>query len=123
MSSVIVIGAGASGLAAARALSKRGRQVVVLEARERIGGRIHTSTTDGFSEPVEFGAEFIHGDLPHTFQLVKEVGAATREDNGRQWTVESGKKSEGEFFDDGWDQFIAGLKKLDHDMSIAEFLE
>jgi monoamine oxidase len=123
MSSVIVIGAGASGLAAARALSKRGQQVVVLEARERIGGRIHTSNSDGFSEPVEFGAEFIHGDLPHTLKLVKEAGVAIREGNGRQWNVENGKKEEGEFFDDGWDKLIAGLKKLDHDMSIGEFLE
>lgn len=123
MSSVIVIGAGASGLAAAKTLSERDNQVVVIEARERIGGRIFTNRADGFSVPVEHGAEFIHGDLPHTQQLAKDAGVAFREGEGRQWSVESGKKEEGEFFDTGWDKLIEALKKLDHDMSIAEFLD
>ncbi len=123
MSSVIVIGAGASGLAAARILSKRGKQVVVIEARDRIGGRTFTSSIDGFSMPVEFGAEFIHGDLPLTQRLAKEAGVALREGSGRQYSVESGKKQEGEFFDTGWDKLIGALKKLDHDMSIAQFLD
>ena len=123
MSSIIVIGAGASGLSAARALSKTGHQVVVLEARERIGGRICTHDGNGFSMPVELGAEFIHGDLPLTQKLAKEAGVTMREGKGRQWSVESGKKEEGEFFDTGWDKLIGELKKLDHDMSIGEFLE
>lgn len=123
MSSVIVIGAGASGLNAARALSKRGHQVLVLEARDRIGGRIHTSIDSGFSTPVEFGAEFIHGDLPHTQKLAKEAGVTMREGDGKQWRVEGGKKEEGQFFDKGWDKFITELKKLEHDISIGKFLE
>jgi monoamine oxidase len=123
MSSVIVIGAGASGLAAARVLSKTGKQVTVLEARDRIGGRIFTCAADGFSLPVEYGAEFIHGDLPLTQRLAKNAGVKLREGNGRQWTVESGEKHEGEFFDAHWDKLVKELKKLDHDMSIAEFLD
>lgn len=61
----VVIGAGFAGLTAARDVRKAGGRVVVLEARDRIGGRVHTERHfAGF--PVEFGAEFIHGDLVPT---------------------------------------------------------
>lgn len=58
---VLVVGAGAAGLAAARALHDAGHDVVVLEARDRIGGRIHTRDVGG--APVDAGAMFIHGDV------------------------------------------------------------
>jgi monoamine oxidase len=57
---VLVIGAGMSGLAAAQTLKGRGHQVVLLEARDRIGGRIWTST-QWPDLPVDFGASWIHG--------------------------------------------------------------
>ena len=69
---VIVIGAGASGLAAMRKLVEAGLHVCMLEASNTIGGRIST-ITDGFTGPVEAGAEFIHGKLPITFELIKEA--------------------------------------------------
>jgi monoamine oxidase len=56
---VVVIGAGIAGLTAARTLSAAGRSVVVLEARERPGGRIRTVELGG--APVELGATWIHG--------------------------------------------------------------
>ena len=68
--SILIIGAGAAGLAAARELSHAGHEVVVLEARERAGGRILTHFESG--GPVELGAEFIHGTPP-------EIGALLRE--------------------------------------------
>lgn len=123
MSSVIVIGAGASGLAAARTLSQRGHHVVVIEARDRIGGRTFTHSANGFSMPVEHGAEFIHGDLPRTQRLAKEAGVSLREGVGREYNVESGKKEEGEFFDTSWHKLIEALKNLGHDMTIAQFLD
>lgn len=56
---VIIIGAGISGLAAARELQQRGYQVLILEARNRIGGRIWTDRSFGF--PLDMGASWIHG--------------------------------------------------------------
>src|SRR5438046_2981696 len=58
---VVVIGAGMAGLAAAGRLSRAGLRVVVVEARERIGGRVHTLRESDWPVPVEAGAEFIHG--------------------------------------------------------------
>lgn len=55
----IVIGAGVAGLTAARLLSKAGRRVVVLEARDRTGGRVHTDRSDGLV--TDLGASWIHG--------------------------------------------------------------
>ena len=70
---VLVIGAGAAGLAAARMLADAGRQVLVLEARDRIGGRVWTDHQFG-GIPVERGAEFIHGDTAHTWQWLRRAG-------------------------------------------------
>ncbi len=56
---VIVVGAGVAGLSAAKALQDAGRDVVVLEARDRIGGRVHTPTVGG--APVDAGAMYVHG--------------------------------------------------------------
>jgi len=56
---VIVVGAGVSGLTAAQVLHRSGIEVLVLEARDRIGGRTHTATLDG--DPVDLGAAWVHG--------------------------------------------------------------
>ena len=55
----IVIGAGVAGLTAARLLTRAGRRVVVLEARDRVGGRVVTDRTDG--HVTDLGASWIHG--------------------------------------------------------------
>ncbi|KAJ3692904.1 hypothetical protein LUZ60_011999 [Juncus effusus] len=57
--SVIVIGAGISGIAAARALSNYSFKVTVLESRDRIGGRVHTDYS--FGCPIDMGASWLHG--------------------------------------------------------------
>lgn len=57
----LVIGAGTAGLVAAREIAQAGKAVRVLEARDRIGGRVWTDRALA-DHPVEFGAEFIHGD-------------------------------------------------------------
>jgi monoamine oxidase len=66
----IVIGAGAAGLACARDLTGAGKRVCILEARDRIGGRIDTRRLSGIGVPIELGAEFIHGEPETTFAIV-----------------------------------------------------
>jgi polyamine oxidase len=70
----IIIGAGMAGLSAARKLVDAGKSVVVLEARERIGGRIHTDRSLGFA--AELGANWIHGTTGNPLvDLAKASGA------------------------------------------------
>uniref|UniRef100_A0A6M2EG89 Amine oxidase domain-containing protein n=1 Tax=Populus davidiana TaxID=266767 RepID=A0A6M2EG89_9ROSI len=57
--SVIVIGGGIAGVAAARALHDASIEVVLLESRDRLGGRVHTDFSFGF--PVDLGASWLHG--------------------------------------------------------------
>ncbi len=70
---VIILGAGAAGLAAAQILSASGKSVLLLEARDRIGGRICTIRDPAFGTPVEMGAEFIHGRPQVTWDLVRKA--------------------------------------------------
>ncbi len=73
MCDTIIIGAGAAGMAAGRTLKDAGKNVLVLEAQNRAGGRVWTDDT--FADfPVELGAEFIHGGKVITHKLVKEAG-------------------------------------------------
>jgi monoamine oxidase len=58
---VAIVGAGVSGLAAARSLTRHGRSCVVLEAGDAIGGRVRTLRRPGWQIPIELGAEFVHG--------------------------------------------------------------
>jgi monoamine oxidase len=90
---VLVIGAGAAGLAAARALVDGGRRVIVLEARARIGGRVWTDRSFA-AIPVERGAEFIHGEQADTWALVRRAGLRTESFSrwqGRRIVAEDGR--------------------------------
>jgi monoamine oxidase len=66
---VVVIGAGAAGLAAARELVRMQLPVVVLEARRRLFGRVHTIQDRAWPGPIELGAEFIHDDAPLSLEM------------------------------------------------------
>lgn len=119
---ILVIGAGASGLMAACTLTNAGKNVVVLEARGRIGGRIHSVTDTGGFKHAEFGAEFVHGDLPVTLSLLKEAGIATRTVDFEMWHYEKGNFRQDSEFIEGWDVFLETLNSLKEDMPMAEFL-
>ena len=71
---VIVVGAGAAGLAAAEALTRAGASVLVLEGRGRAGGRIFTRHVRGWPLPVELGAEFVHGRAEEVFEIARDGG-------------------------------------------------
>jgi monoamine oxidase len=85
----IVIGAGIAGLAAARTLAEAGRNVALLEASSRIGGRILT-VREG-DEVIELGAEFIHGRPPELWSLIEEAGLEAYEIEGPTLRFEDGR--------------------------------
>ena len=85
---VIVVGAGMAGLAAARSLAEAGIGVTLVEAQDRVGGRIYT--VPGGELPIELGAEFIHGLPLELIRLVDEAGLTRFELEGetgcfREW--------------------------------------
>jgi monoamine oxidase len=88
---VIIVGGGVAGLSAARDLTAAGARVLLLEARDRLGGRVLTHhTPDG---PVELGAEFVHGAVEDTLSVAREAALPLREtDRGapRPTTEEQG---------------------------------
>ncbi len=82
---VIIIGAGMSGLAAACQLGRAGLSVRILEARDRIGGRVLTLHDEVCDAPVELGAEFIHGCPPEILNPLKRAKVKTTEVDGDSW--------------------------------------
>ena len=72
---VVVIGAGPSGLTAARELRRAGHTVAVLEARDRVGGRTHTDVIDGAT--LEVGGQWVSPDQTALKDLLGELGLET----------------------------------------------
>ena len=88
---VIVIGAGASGLAAARDLVEAGARVLVLEARDRIGGRVHSVRHDACDLPIDLGPEFVHGLAPETLALAERARLPIVEVPASHFVARAGK--------------------------------
>lgn len=82
---VIVIGAGAAGLAAARSLAGRSLQVILLEARDRMGGRAWSQASARAGVAAELGAEFIHGPAVETMALLRDAGTGPIDTGGESW--------------------------------------
>ncbi len=72
----LVVGAGFAGLAAARAIVRGGRTVAVLEARDRVGGRVYTRTLDD-GTPLDLGGQWVGPTQERLYALAKELGVAT----------------------------------------------
>jgi monoamine oxidase len=87
---VLILGAGAAGLAAAVELSAAGRSVTLIEARERIGGRAWSLRVPGLPAPIELGAEFIHGKTPATFDALRRTGLAAIDSPRTRWFLRNG---------------------------------
>jgi monoamine oxidase len=120
---VLVIGAGVAGLAAARDLCAAGLRVTVLEARDRIGGRVHTLRDGSMSLPVELGAEFVHGMPRETWEVIDAAGLAACEVTDTHWWEEGGALAR---LDDFWSQLEEVMTRIDPaggDRSFREFLD
>ena len=87
----VIIGAGIAGLAAGRRLASEGRRVAIVEARDRVGGRIYTHRAAGI--PIELGAEFVHGRPPALWALIREASLPTYEVEGSELRYEGGRRS------------------------------
>jgi len=75
---VVVIGAGVAGLAAAQRFQEAGADFLVLEAADRVGGRVWTDRTLGGAHPFEIGALMIHGKRVITHAWLREFGLHAR---------------------------------------------
>jgi monoamine oxidase len=118
----LIIGAGISGLTVARRLAEQGHSVTVIEARDRIGGRIHTLKKK-FSQPTEAGAEFIHGKLPLSLALLQESKEESTLIKGRFYTISKDELEKGDLLENHWREMMNTLSALESDITLAAFLE
>ncbi|MEO6829494.1 MAG: NAD(P)/FAD-dependent oxidoreductase, partial [Acidobacteriaceae bacterium] len=118
----IVVGAGVAGLAAARMLAENGREVTVIEARDRVGGRIHTVHSG--DHVFELGAEFVHGLPSDLWELIHEADLRTEEMDGKQICYQEGRLKDCSF---GWEhdlELLDQLKTWDQpDYTFAQYLD
>ena len=121
---VIVIGAGAAGLIAAAELLEAGERVTLLEARDRVGGRIWTSRTPGVAVPIELGAEFIHGGAAITEAQLARAGSTIIEAADSHFGLQEGELKPREGF---FAEIRAAIEQSEalrgQDMSLDAFLD
>jgi monoamine oxidase len=119
---VAVIGAGVAGLAAAGEIRRRGFRVAVFEARDRIGGRIHTLRDERVPVPIELGAEFVHGDAPLTEGILREAGFMDIDIAGDHWLAERGHLRPYDSFWERIDHVFAQVDPNGEDQSFDDFM-
>ena len=118
---VLVVGAGVAGLAAGRVLAEAGKRVFLLEARNRVGGRIWSIPVPGSELPAELGAEFVHGRPPELLSLIQEAGLRIYELDGKQICFEQGRLQE--CSSDATSSLFEELSENGPDLSFAEWIE
>jgi monoamine oxidase len=120
---VIIVGAGAAGLAAARVLADAGRTVLIVEARRRIGGRIWTLADAKLAMPIELGAEFVHGQPQATWKLIREARLTAIDLPFDHKRYQRGQLVDLPDIDSELEKVMGGLAHLGrHDKSFAQYL-
>jgi len=119
---VVIIGAGMAGLAAAGDLGRAGLSVCILEARDRLGGRVFTQRDPECDSPIELGAEFIHGKPREILNPLQTAGATLHEVDGDNWCALEGRLSACNFFSDV-DSILRAMDDSLPDESFLAFLE
>ena len=105
-----------------RVLEARGIRTCVLEARNRIGGRIHTLRDPRLAHPIELGAEFVHGRVPELLEIIRDARLLAYVIEGDEWQSRGGHLKR---LDDFWKRLhpvMRHLKAEKADRSFAEFL-
>ncbi|RYY40374.1 MAG: FAD-dependent oxidoreductase [Chitinophagaceae bacterium] len=121
MYDVLILGAGASGLYAARTIARAGLRVAVVEARDRVGGRVWT--IPGELGPVELGAEFIHGKGALTKKLAQDARIAYGTMDGNMYAVRNGVLAEQDGFIERWDELQQQLESVREDIPVRQFID
>src|SRR4051812_15738233 len=122
---VLILGGGVAGLAAARDLSRGGRRVTLLEARDRLGGRIHTHHDTQWPVPVELGAEFVHGLPQETWEIIRASKLPAYDVTDTHWQVKEGKLRRDDAFWKETEQIFKRYDRVrsdDEDLSFEAFL-
>jgi monoamine oxidase len=117
----VVVGAGAAGLACARALADAGLQVEVLEAQTRIGGRVHTVAHEA-GVPIEAGAEFVQGRSKALWRVINKARLKAPELVGATHQLLRGNKLEPG--DELWAEMMQVIGGAgDRERTVAQLLE
>jgi monoamine oxidase len=119
---VVIVGAGAAGLASARSLVAHGRSVIVLEAQSRIGGRLLTLEGPEWPLPVELGGEFVHGTAAVSFELLRASHTAAVDISEGSYSFKDGELQERDDPFEIASAAFAQAKDLHADVSVAKFL-
>ena len=118
---VLILGAGAAGLSAAIDLARTGLNVEIIEARDRIGGRIFTQHDDNTNHPIELGAEFVHGLSPKIWIPLQQNKIQTTEVAGDLWCSINNKLEPCNFFPQA-DKILSAMDDRSPDESFLDFL-
>ena len=116
---VIIIGAGIAGLAAACELGDAGRSVCILEARDRIGGRIFAAHDAASGTDIPLGAEFIHGKPAEILRPLRKAGVKIVEVKGKNWCFSGERLCGCDFFS----QVDAILEQMNDSLPDESFLD
>jgi monoamine oxidase len=120
---VAIIGGGAAGLAAAATFSTHDYDICLLEARDRIGGRIATRLEQNVAVPIELGAEFVHGRAPATLGWLRRSGVALIDAPEERWLLRSGKLRRGDALFPELKRRLGALRRPSEDLPFKEYIE
>ena len=118
---VLIIGAGAAGLSAAIELARAGTRVEIVEARDRVGGRMLTAMDPVLNHAIELGAEFVHGLAPEIWLPLQQHNLKVTEVDGDLWCALDGKLQECNFFAQA-DRILDTMDDKGADETFLDFL-